>query len=261
MRRISAASALALQKHGPSGAARPTQMQALPQRISTTVGPILAPGLRLAPGRVPVTPIALALSILILNSGLASASVSSSLERANQARLQTGTDQIIMAAAAPDAVSGMPRSRPSSEKAETPDSGAPTPVAKPAETRKTIPAQQPASTRALSTATPSMPRPVPRPETLATRAASSQTQRATVPSPAKIAAPGSAQSALANSTSLLGVLETGAGREALLRTGSGQVVKVKRGNVVEGWQVSSIDRDTIRLTRAGETRTLRILSN
>ncbi|HLS18607.1 MAG TPA: hypothetical protein VK090_02270 [Paracoccaceae bacterium] len=123
------------------------------------------------------------------------------------------------------------------------------------------PAYQPASTRTVSTAAPHMPRPIPRPETLARRAAASQIQRATLSARTSAGTPGTAHSALPGSTSLLGVLETSAGREALLRTGSGQVVKVTRGNMVEGWQVSSIDRNAIRLTRGSETRTLRMLSN
>lgn len=235
-----------------------------------------APARRFTLGTLRFVPIAFALIGMVLDSGSASASINSLVENPDRTHLHADAGQIILASAAPGAVSAIPRSRPSQpeEAAEAPEIGTPgpavtstvtptvTPKAKPKVKPDIAAARQPGSTRAASTAATEIPRPVPRPEILARRAAATPSQiQAAAPAPAGISTPGTLQSALPDSTSLLGVLETSAGREALLRTASGQVVKVTRGNVVEGWQVSSIDRNAIRLTKGSETRMLWMLSN
>lgn len=174
--------------------------------------------------------------------------------------------RIVMASAAPDAVSFAPRSRPSSQAGSvTADAGIPRPLAKPKPTPN-LPASNSAATRSDRIAAKQVPYPpVPprRPDGLTGRTAipSSGPMANTPSASAAAGSTAAATGALPGETSLIGVMETKAGREALLRTGAGQVVKVTYGNMVDGWQVNSIDRDAVRLTRAGETRTLRMISN
>src|SRR5690625_5122898 len=242
------------------GIAGVDHVPALPDRISAAMAAdsSLGPARRLTLGTLRAMPIAITLIGTTLMAGSASASLSPLADTPDRPHLRGGASQIIIPSAAPGAVSAIPRSRPSSpRRAETPQVGAPRPAVRPAMPPDAPASPPPPSTRTASTTAPHMPRPIPRPETLARQAAASQIQRVTLPARTSTGT----QSALPGSTSLLGVLETSAGREALLRTGSGQVVKVTRGNMVEGWQVSSIDRNAIRLTRGSETRTLRMLSN
>ncbi|MGB1212944.1 MAG: hypothetical protein ACPG4X_06220 [Pikeienuella sp.] len=56
--------------------------------------------------------------------------------------------------------------------------------------------------------------------------------------------------------SLLGTFGQGNTRRALLRMPTGQVVRVSRGDVVEGWVVGRIEELSMRITRGGEARTL-----
>lgn len=55
---------------------------------------------------------------------------------------------------------------------------------------------------------------------------------------------------------LIGVLNLETGRQALLRLPNGRYERLKIGDTVEGWQVSTIGADTMRLSRNGEERTL-----
>lgn len=55
---------------------------------------------------------------------------------------------------------------------------------------------------------------------------------------------------------LLGVFGADGARRALLRLADGQVLRVSRGTVVEGWVVSRIDATSMRITRGGEARVL-----
>lgn len=233
------------------------------------------------PFRIAVT--AMAIAIAFMGLGLNFPLASAAIDQPRPDLDRSGGDRApdfwpILASAAPREFSAAPRSRPLLEtspraEAKEPDAAIPRPPAKPSVTRNsaTMPssgtfraprAAAPDKTSAPDkTAAPEMPRPVARPKGLASRAATFGTpatwKSLPTASSSAIAAPGLQKAG----TSLLGVLETSAGREALLRTGSGQVVKVARGHMVEGWRVNSIDRDAIRLTRAGETRTLRMLSN
>lgn len=56
--------------------------------------------------------------------------------------------------------------------------------------------------------------------------------------------------------SLLGTFGQGKARRALLRMPSGEVVRVSRGDVVQGWVVGKIEALSMRITRGGEARTL-----
>jgi hypothetical protein len=83
--------------------------------------------------------------------------------------------------------------------------------------------------------------------------------------PTRAAAPpvesAAAQGTLAlGATSLIGVIDANSGREALLRTPSGDYLKVARGDEVAGWRVSAIGHDAMRLTRGGESRTLLLVT-
>jgi hypothetical protein len=63
-----------------------------------------------------------------------------------------------------------------------------------------------------------------------------------------------------DATSLIGVIDANTGREALLRTPSGDFLKVHRGDEVAGWRVNAIGQDAMRLTRGGESRTLLLVT-
>jgi type IV pilus biogenesis protein PilP len=54
------------------------------------------------------------------------------------------------------------------------------------------------------------------------------------------------------------VFASGNDRTALLRLPDGRVTRVRRGDNVEGWTVSSIDDSTVRLTGRSGARTLRV---
>lgn len=61
-------------------------------------------------------------------------------------------------------------------------------------------------------------------------------------------------------TNLIGVLQGSKGRQALVRLRDGGYLKVSRGDVVDGWRVRSIGRETLRLSRRGQNRTLMLVS-
>lgn len=56
--------------------------------------------------------------------------------------------------------------------------------------------------------------------------------------------------------SLIGVIEAQNGRKALVRLPTGDYRKVERGDVLDGWRVGTVGRETLRLTRRGQNRTL-----
>lgn len=58
--------------------------------------------------------------------------------------------------------------------------------------------------------------------------------------------------------SLLGVFGSVKTRRALLRMPDGAVLRVAKGDVVEGWLVTSIERSTLNITRAGQAKTLKV---
>lgn len=81
------------------------------------------------------------------------------------------------------------------------------------------------------------------------------------PVPANIAQAATLTGALASGeTGLLGVMGNGNRRTALLRTSDGRVQQVSRGDRVDGWTVSAIDANSVRLQGNGGNRTLRVPS-
>lgn len=62
----------------------------------------------------------------------------------------------------------------------------------------------------------------------------------------------------AGETGLIGVFANGSDRTALLRMADGRVARVRRGDNVEGWTVSSIDDTSVRLTGRSGARTLSV---
>lgn len=61
-------------------------------------------------------------------------------------------------------------------------------------------------------------------------------------------------------TNLIGVIEANSGRQALIRLPNGGFRKVGQGDKVNGWRVSSVNRESVRLTRKGEKRTLLLVT-
>ncbi|MEM7508090.1 MAG: hypothetical protein AAF415_15250 [Pseudomonadota bacterium] len=57
-------------------------------------------------------------------------------------------------------------------------------------------------------------------------------------------------------TSLIGIINVNSGREALIRLPNGRFRRVGRGDVLDGWEVSLIGRDALRLSRSGKNHTL-----
>ncbi|MEM0921769.1 MAG: hypothetical protein AAGI13_01915 [Pseudomonadota bacterium] len=57
-------------------------------------------------------------------------------------------------------------------------------------------------------------------------------------------------------TSLIGIINVNSGREALVRLPNGRFRRVGRGDVLDGWRVSLIGRDAMRLSRSGKNHTL-----
>ncbi|MEM0987314.1 MAG: hypothetical protein AAGK00_00430 [Pseudomonadota bacterium] len=63
-----------------------------------------------------------------------------------------------------------------------------------------------------------------------------------------------------NETSLLGVLQGQNGRQALVRLPSGDFRKVARGDMLDGWRVTSIGTAAMRLSKQGQNRTLLLVN-
>jgi hypothetical protein len=61
-------------------------------------------------------------------------------------------------------------------------------------------------------------------------------------------------------TALIGIHSLTTGRKALLRLPGGGYRSVAVGDVVEGWRVSMIGTDAMRITRSGEDRTFALVS-
>lgn len=120
---------------------------------------------------------------------------------------------------------------------------------------------------ALATA----PAPAPRPKSIRPRAepaaASSGGAARTVSRPQRNppTGPGVANAATLNNAlaldqmNLIGVFGSNGSRRALLRMPNGEVRRVTKGAVVEGWVVSRIDKDAMRITRGGEAQVLKVV--
>ena len=63
-----------------------------------------------------------------------------------------------------------------------------------------------------------------------------------------------------NDTSLIGIIDARSGREALVRLPTGNYRRVSRGDKLDGWQVSAISGDSMRLTRNGQRRVLLLVT-
>ena len=61
-------------------------------------------------------------------------------------------------------------------------------------------------------------------------------------------------------TALIGILNLDTGRKALLRLPGGRYRSVIVGDVLDGWRVSIIGTDAMRVTRDGEDRTLLLVN-
>lgn len=125
---------------------------------------------------------------------------------------------------------------------------------------------------------PVTPRPTARPRNLATAApvlqrdqAASGATRSTATAPRegtgdrpRSNAPRSVQQTatirrgLPQGVALLGVFGGNDGRRALVRSESGALVRVRRGDRVDGWTISQVGADTVQMTSGGRTQTLRV---
>ena len=115
------------------------------------------------------------------------------------------------------------------------------------------------------------PRPAPRPKSIKPRAsvisaASDGAVPASVKAPSRRGptGPGAANAATLKGAirledmNLLGVFGSKSSRRALLRMPDGQVVRVTKGTVVDGWVISRIDATSMRMTRGGTAQTLKV---
>ncbi len=59
---------------------------------------------------------------------------------------------------------------------------------------------------------------------------------------------------------LIGILDLESGRRALLRLPNGRYRSVVVGDVLDGWRISLIGLDALRVTRSGQDRTLLLVS-
>lgn len=110
------------------------------------------------------------------------------------------------------------------------------------------------------------PQPVKRPEHLSApdvQVAIRKTKAKPVeagPSPARVSTAAGENGLRLDETSLIGVIDASSGRRALVRLPDGDFRKLARGDVLDGWLVSSIGRDRMKLTRQGRNRTLDLVS-
>ncbi len=63
-----------------------------------------------------------------------------------------------------------------------------------------------------------------------------------------------------NQVSLIGILDLESGRKALLRMPDGRYRSVVTGDTIDGWRVSMIGIDAMRVTRSGQDQTLLLVS-
>ncbi len=106
------------------------------------------------------------------------------------------------------------------------------------------------------------PRPPVKPEQKARRVRQKAQNRAIAAgnaSPSAVRTAASKHGLELDGTNLIGVLDARSGRQALLRTSRGDFVKVGRGDTVDGWRVSAINRDSVRLTHGSQSRTLLLI--
>ncbi|MFN3614149.1 MAG: hypothetical protein ACK4WC_06265, partial [Rubrimonas sp.] len=63
---------------------------------------------------------------------------------------------------------------------------------------------------------------------------------------------------LPQGVALLGVFGGNDGRRALVRSENGALVRVRRGDRVDGWTISQVGADTVQMTNGGRSQTLRV---
>lgn len=150
--------------------------------------------------------------------------------------------------AAPETVPVLPAPRPKTEAVSEPAEAAPEDEAEPASDSPV------ASVEA--------PRPPAKPGGKAreARAAAVQETFGGKPSPGTVRNLASQSGLDLDDTNLIGVLDARSGRQALLRMSGGEYLKVGRGDAIDGWRVSAINRDAVRLTRGGRSRTLLLVA-
>lgn len=107
-----------------------------------------------------------------------------------------------------------------------------------------------------------MPVPLQRPDDAASTRAIRQIGRAglTVPAPRRVSDAAGETGLPLDTTSLVGIIDASTGREALLRLPSGRFRRVTAGDVLEGWRVRDIDRESLSLSRGGQSRRLYLVN-
>jgi hypothetical protein len=78
--------------------------------------------------------------------------------------------------------------------------------------------------------------------------------------PRSIRSAGTEQGLPMGRAALIGILNLETGRKALLRLPNGRYRSVVVGDVLDGWRVSLIGVDAMRITRSGEDRTLLLIN-
>ncbi len=109
----------------------------------------------------------------------------------------------------------------------------------------------------------SAPKPLIRPRNLISikpRIESRSTKRERTISPSSVRVAARERGLELGKTSLIGVIEANNGRKALVRMPTGDFRKVERGDLLDGWRVGSVGRETLRLTRRGQNRTLLLVT-
>ncbi|MEM7240152.1 MAG: hypothetical protein AAF501_20305, partial [Pseudomonadota bacterium] len=61
-------------------------------------------------------------------------------------------------------------------------------------------------------------------------------------------------------TSLIGIINVGTNREALLRLPNGRFRRIGQGDTLDGWKVNLIGRDAVRLQQGAKEHTLILVS-
>jgi hypothetical protein len=79
-------------------------------------------------------------------------------------------------------------------------------------------------------------------------------------SSAKVRAAATEQGLTLDQTALIGVLNLDGGRKALLRLSDGRYKSVVVGDLVDGWSVSSIGVDAMKVSKSGQDKTLRLVN-
>jgi hypothetical protein len=130
----------------------------------------------------------------------------------------------------------------------------PIPVPRPAHTDPDVPMKFASLTSPLPKTRPALPAvPHKLPSVAALPAITGTAQRS-------IRAAATEQGPPLDRTALIGILNLNTGRKALLRLPNGRYRSVIVGDVLDGWRVSMIGVDAMRITRSGEDRTFLLVN-